>query len=120
MEELLVNEDLKTLVACVNALVGKGFTEDFKVNDKGLRSLKTDKIYKPEEVKVLNFYRFEGSSDPADESILFAIETKDGHRGTLVDAYGPYADSKVAAFMHQVELVNKKTDRDAELGSDVP
>jgi hypothetical protein len=114
METLLVNEDLKTLVSCLNKLVEKGFDEDFKVNDKGLRSLKTDKIYQPAEVKVLSFYRFEGSSDPADESILYALETSDGHRGTLVDAYGPYADTKVTAFMHQVEEMNKKVDRDAE------
>jgi hypothetical protein len=115
MEILLVNEDLKTLVSCVNALVNKGFDEDFKVNDKGLRSLKTDKVYQPQEVKVVSFYRFEGSTDPADESILYAIETNDGHRGTLVDAYGPYSDSKVTAFMSQVEDVNKKVDRDEEL-----
>src|SRR5690349_7893848 len=115
MEELLVNEDLKTLVSCLNKLLEKGFTENFKVNDKGLRSLETDKIYNPKEVKVLSFYRFEGSSDPADESILYALETSDGTRGTLVDAYGPYADTKVAAFMHQVEEMNKKVDRDEEL-----
>jgi hypothetical protein len=115
METLLVNEDLKTLVSCVNALVNKGFSEDFKVNDKGLRSLKTDTIYQPDEVKVLSFYRFEGTSDPADESILYAIETNDGHRGTLVDAFGPYADTKVTAFMSKVEDVSKKVDRDEEL-----
>jgi hypothetical protein len=115
METVLVNEDLKTLVSCVNALVNKGFDEDFKVNDKGLRSLKTDKIYQPDEVKVVSFYRFEGTSDPGDESILYAIETNDGHRGTLVDAFGPYADTKVTAFMHRVDEINKKVDRDEEL-----
>jgi hypothetical protein len=115
MEELLVNEDLRTMVSCLNALIAKGFTEDYKVNDKGLKALKTEKIYQPEDVKVLNFYRFEGSTDPADESILFALETSDGERGTLVDAYGPYSDSKVTAFMHRVEMINKKTDRDEEL-----
>jgi hypothetical protein len=115
MEELLVNEDLRTLVSCLNSLVAKGFSENYKVNDKGLKDLKSEKIYKPEEVKVLNFYRFEGSSDPGDESILYALETTDGHRGTLVDAYGPYADTKVTAFMQQVEDINKKTDREAEL-----
>jgi hypothetical protein len=115
METVLVNEDLKTLVSCLNALVNKGFDEDFKVNDKGMRSLKTDKIYQPDEVKVVSFYRFEGTSDPGDESILYAIETNDGHKGTLVDAYGPYADTKVTAFMHSVEAINKKVDRDEEL-----
>ena len=107
----LKNEDLKTLVSSVNSLVKQGFTEDYKVNEKGLKSIQTEKIYPPDEVKVLNFYRFEGSSDPADNSILYAIETGDGKRGTLVDAFGPYGDTKVAAFMKEVEDITKKTEK---------
>jgi hypothetical protein len=107
----LKNEDLKTLVSSLNSLVQLGFTEDYKVTDRGLKSLKTERVYSPDEVKVLNFYRFEGSSDPADNSILYAIETKDGGRGTLVDAFGPYGDSKVAAFMKEVDDITKKTEK---------
>ena len=109
----LKNEDLQTLVSCLNSLVKQGFTEDYKVNDKGLKALKTEHIYQPDEVNVLDFFRFEGSSDPADNSILYAIETKDGERGTLVDAFGPYADSKVTAFMQQVEGIHKVTEKTA-------
>ncbi len=111
----LKNEDLSTLVNCINSLSKYGFNMDFKVNDQGLKSLQSGKIYHPEEVKILNFYRFEGSSDPSDNSILYAIETNDGSRGTLVDAYGPYADSKVTGFIKHVEEMNKKTDRDATI-----
>ena len=110
-ELVLENEDLRTLVSCLNSLVSKGFTEDYKVNDKGLKALKSERIYNPEEVKVLNFYRFEGASDPADNSILYAIETNDGTKGTLTDAYGPYADPQVTKFMQQVEDLNKKTEK---------
>ena len=107
----LKNEDLKTLVSSLNSLVQLGFTEDYKVNDKGLKSLQSERVYSPDDVKVLNFYRFEGSSDPADNSILYAIETRDGKRGTLVDAFGPYGDSKVSAFMKQVDDITKKTEK---------
>ena len=103
----LTNEDLKSMVTCLNILVKKGYDTDFKVNDKGLRSLKTDKIYQPNEVKIINFFRFEGASDPADNSILYAIEAGE-EKGTLVDAFGPYADTKVTNFMQQVEDINKK------------
>jgi hypothetical protein len=103
--------DMKTLVSCINSLSRQGYTEDYKVNYKGLKALKTEKIYQPDEVKVASFYRFEGSSDPSDNSILYAIETSDGEKGTLVDAYGPYADSKVTAFMHKVEDISKKVVR---------
>jgi hypothetical protein len=108
-------DEMKTLVSCINSLVKAGFTEDYKINGDKLKALKRERNYNPEEVKVLNFYRFEGDSDPADNSILYAIETTDGSRGTLVDAYGPYADSKISSFMHQVDEINKKTNREEKL-----
>src|SRR4051812_18595963 len=117
MDNQLLNKptDMKTLVSCLNSLVRNGFEEHFKVTDHGLKALRTGKYYTPEQVTIANFYRFEGDSDPADNSILYAIETKDGLRGTLVDAFGPYADTKVTNFMTEVEKINKKTDRDVKL-----
>ena len=114
-EELVEQKDLNTMVDCVNSLARHGFTEDFKAREGGLQMISSKKTYKPDEIKILNFYRFEGNSDPSDNSILYALETLDGKRGTLVDAYGPYADSQVTKFMQEVEEMNKKTDRDAVL-----
>lgn len=108
-------KDMKTLVSCLNSLVRNGFEEHFKVTEKGLHALNHDRYYEASHVKVLNFYRFEGDSDPADNSILYAIETKDGLRGTLVDAYGPYADTRVTHFMTEVEKFHKKTEKDVKL-----
>ncbi|SJZ97560.1 hypothetical protein [Sediminibacterium ginsengisoli] len=99
---------LKTLVECVNKMVTDGYTEDFTVADGKLKSLKTEKLYSPAEVSVVNFFRFEGQSDPQDNSILYAIETSDGAKGTLIDAYGPYADENISKFMTEVEKMEKK------------
>jgi hypothetical protein len=108
MEQKSTTADMKTLASCTNKLVLDGFTEDFRVVEKGLQSTQTEKIYDPSEVKITNFYRFEGASDPADNSILYAIEAEDGAKGTLVDAYGPYADPLVGKFIEQVEEMAKK------------
>jgi hypothetical protein len=110
-----INTEMRTLVYCLNSLVKQGFTADFKVGGKGLKVLGRDKAFQPEEVRILNFYRFEGDSDPADNSILYAIETQDGTRGTLVDAFGAYADPKVTTFMQKVEEINKKTNLHTKL-----
>lgn len=59
-------------------------------------------------VQVVNFYRFEGDSDPADNTILYIIETSSNVKGTLVDAYGAYADEAVNKFMKAVEGVHKQ------------
>jgi hypothetical protein len=38
-------------------------------------------------------YRFEGNTDPSDEAIVFAIESKNGKKGVLVNGYGISADA---------------------------
>ncbi len=102
---------LKSLSSCLNKVVSDGYTVDFKVTDEGLKALQSDKTYQPAEVNVVNFFRFEGVSDPDDMSILYVIETTDGTKGTLVDAYGPYSDANVNNFMLEVENMHKKTEK---------
>jgi len=93
---------------CMNFLESKGYTDQFRVEKKYLVSLKdSKKKYKPKDVKAVNFYRFEGISDPDDMSILYAIETCDGTKGTLVDAYGNYSDDDTGAFMQDVDISKK-------------
>ena len=99
---------MNTLTSCVNKMEKNGYTDSFKVTRQGLYSCAKSKYYLPEEVKVINFYRFEGESDPADMSIMYVIETADGVKGTLIDAFGPYSDDSVTAFMKQVEDMEKK------------
>jgi hypothetical protein len=84
-----------------------GYTGQFKVEKGKLLNLTTGKKYKSADVKAVNFYRFEGISDPDDMSILYAIETGDGAKGTLTDAYGNYSDDDTGAFMKQVETEKK-------------
>jgi hypothetical protein len=113
--ESMENNDLiphmKSLSLCLNKMVLEGYDDDFKISDNGLRSLKTEKVYEPENINVINFFRFEGQSDPDDNTIMYVIETNDGLKGTLVDAYGPYADRKLSEFMQQVESFQKKTQK---------
>ena len=112
VQDYMVNNDevphMKSLALCLNRMVLDGYTDDFKIVDSGLKSLKSERVYNPEEIHVKNFFRFEGQSDPNDNTILYVIETNDGLKGTLVDAYGPYADVKLSEFMQQVESFERK------------
>jgi hypothetical protein len=47
----------------------------------------------PEDFTVDEFHRFEGMSNTDDNSIVYAISSKDGVKGTLVDAYGMYSEN---------------------------
>jgi hypothetical protein len=102
-------DEMKTLASCLNKITQDGYVENFKVTDEGqLRSLETEKIYKPEDVHIINFFRFEGASDPSDSAILYVIETDDGAKGSLTDAYGMYADPNIDKFIKEVEDISKK------------
>lgn len=100
-------KEMTSLADCTNTLLADGFSTQFRAIEDGLRSLTTEKIFQPNEVKIINFYRFEGESDPADNSILYAIETTDGEKGTLTDSYGPNSDTNVTKFIQQVEEIHK-------------
>src|SRR4051812_10672981 len=93
--------EMKSMTALMARSVKDGYLENYEVTGKGLHAQHADKYFTPEEVKVINFYRFEGDSDPGDNSILYLIEAGD-IKGLLVDAYGTYADAKVSDFMKQV------------------
>ena len=92
----------------MNKLYANGYKENFVAKEFGLEAPNAKKMYKPADVKIANFYRFEGESDPADNTIMYKIETADGAKGTLIDAYGPYADEVVNKFMAEVDFMNKR------------
>jgi hypothetical protein len=108
MKETFKKAEMTTLVSVSNKLYSEGYTENFVAKDRGLEAPSTKKIYDPSEVRIATFYRFEGESDPADNAILYAIECEDGVKGTLVDAYGPYANPKVGKFIAEVEDIAKR------------
>jgi len=100
---------MKSLSTCLNKMISDGYDQDYKVTERGLESLQKGKVYQPEQVQIVNFFRFEGMSDPDDNAILYVIETDDGGKGTIIDAYGIYMDPKITAFMKEVESIQKKT-----------
>ena len=96
---------------CLNKLESEGYSDQYKVEKGKLNDLTNNKKYKARDVKAVNFFRFEGITNPEDMSILYAIETSDGRKGTLIDAYGLYADDDTSAFMQEVEIFKKTVSR---------
>lgn len=100
-------DEMSSMVTVLSKLTESGYTTQFKPGKKGLCSMTTNKNFKPKDVKIEHFYRFEGESDPADSSIVYAIETCDGEKGTLIDSYGPYSDPLLEEFIKKVEAIQK-------------
>lgn len=100
-------DQMTTLAEAMTHLKENGYEVDFTIDNRGLTPTGSEKHYTPEEISVENFYRFEGASDPADNSILYAILTIDGKKGTLSDSFGPESDPDVAPFMAKVDEIKK-------------
>lgn len=78
----------QTLSEAISDFQKKGYTIDFNLAENHLESKSIKQMWKAEQLKVVKFYRFEGESNPSDNSILYVIETNDGKKGLLVDNYG--------------------------------
>jgi hypothetical protein len=91
-----------TMAGVMDDLQDRGYTEHFALRTGRLRGMDSGKVFGPEQVAVAELYRFEGVSDPDDMSILYALETRGGLRGTLADAFGVYSDPDVGTFMAEV------------------
>ena len=105
MEEPLDREE--TLERVVDELGRRGYTEHFKAIDGGLQALGTGEHFDPKELTIHGYYRFEGTSDPDDMAIAYAIETRSGVRGILVDAFGVYADPTTGTVLRNVPILGK-------------
>jgi hypothetical protein len=90
-----------TLAGEMEALAQRGFTEQFTAAAGGLRAVNRGVIVPPEDVVIAEYRRFEGVSDPGDMAILYAVEAQ-GLRGTLVDAFGVYADPALTEVVDRI------------------
>jgi hypothetical protein len=82
-----------TLTEALEGLRKDGFTKDYNLKPDYLHC-QTDNIeLRPADFDIVDVYRFEGMTDPGDETVLYAVEAKNGNKGVLVDAYGAYSEA---------------------------
>jgi hypothetical protein len=89
-----------TVTAAINGLRERGYTLDF--NQKGDCLECSGNNLQPDEFEIVEIYRFEGPTDPADEAIVFAIEGKHGQKGILVDGFGNSSDPLSAEMVRKL------------------
>jgi hypothetical protein len=102
------SKSYETLSEAMNGLKEVGFTYEFDFKENCIYcTIPAERKFSAHELKIVQIHRFEGMSSPDDNSILYAIESKDGVKGVLVDAYGMYADAEKTEFMKDVEIVSE-------------
>jgi hypothetical protein len=79
-----------TISEAINQLRAKGYSSDFIFSNGVLKAGETE--FHVNELEIDDLYRYEGDSDPADESTVFALSATTGTKGIFVAGYGPSAE----------------------------
>ena len=95
----------ETVSEAINDLVKRGYDHNFNLKEDCVYCDSKGLHLKPEEFEIEEVYRFEGETDPADESIVYAISAlHHSVKGVLVNAYGTYSDSISAALVAKLSF----------------
>ena len=93
-----------TLSQAVDDLQRRGYTDDLTLKDNCVVCDGKKTELHPEDFRIDEFHRFEGMTDPADESIVYGISSpKHGIKGVLVNAFGPHASSLTQEMVRKLD-----------------
>ena len=105
--------EMNTLSQILEKLRLKGKDNELKMTDHGKMQSDKGKIYTPEDLTIVKTYRFEGMSDPGDNSVLYLLVDQDNQMSYIIDAYGIYSDHDGPAFDDFLKKINT-ADRDEQ------
>ena len=80
----------------------QGYTTDFKLAENVLTCNEGE--FDAENFEITSVYRYEGDSNPDDESTVYAIESKSGIKGTLIASYGAYSDKISEKILQKLRI----------------
>jgi hypothetical protein len=87
--------------AALEALEARGYTASFATRFDHLEA--QGHRFGPADFTVDESFRFENTSDPSDQSMLFAISCiSSGLKGTLLESYGLYAQDHSPAMLDRL------------------
>src|SRR4051812_32477287 len=94
-----------TVVAALNGLKERGYKTDFNLAFDKLICNETGVCLNPSEFEITEVHRFEGNTDPSDEDVVYAIESKDGKiKGSFSGAFGTYADLVSNEMLKKIKM----------------
>ena len=83
-----------TVTEAINGLRERGYSLDFNIAFDKITCTTDGRCLNPNEFEITEVHRFEGDTNPADEDVVYAVESKDGKiKGVITSAFGTYADT---------------------------
>lgn len=98
-------ENHETLSEAINGLKNQGYGEDFNLKQNCIECRNGEYKIFHDEFQIDKFFRFEGQSDPADESILYAISSEKYQlKGVLVNGYGISSEPMTNEMLNKLKM----------------
>lgn len=99
MENSGTSDQMTTLSQVMEKLRKRGINKEFRMNEAcEMKYEESEKNYKPDDLKILKTYRFEGDSNPDDSAVLYVLEDNSGNKGIIIDSFGAYSTYPGEAF----------------------
>jgi hypothetical protein len=92
----------ETVTEAIKKLREKGFSEDFNLEENCI--VCHPGRFSADQFNVIEIYRYEGDSDPADEATVYGIESTSGLKGILVTGYGAATDPVNDAILKKLTI----------------
>lgn len=93
-----------TVSEALEKLRKQGYITDFNLQENCIVCQQGK--FEPQDFEIVDVYRYEGDTDPADEATVYAIESRTGLKGVLVTGYGASVDSMSAAMLGKLSRKN--------------
>lgn len=99
----------QTIGEITTLLSTDGYRGSFVLHDTDhLRDRPDGRLWSANEVVIRDVFRVEGQSDPDEMAVVYALETADGDRGVIIDAFGPYGDPVLADLIARIPVQRQR------------
>jgi hypothetical protein len=89
-----------TVTEAIEQLKSQGYTLDLNLKENHF--VAGEQQYPADEFEIVDLYRYEGPSDPADEATVYALASASGIKGIFVSGYGISTDDDSTETLKQL------------------
>lgn len=81
-----------TVIEALKILKEKGYDYDYNINESEI-------VNNPDEFEIEHLYRYEGETNPDDESMVYGIKSKSGKKGVYVSGFSANSINEAARIL---------------------
>ena len=97
-------EIYNNLIDAINGLRNEGYNEDFNLKQNCIECRNGQYKIFHDEFHIDKFFRFDGNTDPSEESIIYAISSeKYKLKGILINGYGVTSESLTNEMLEKLK-----------------